>query len=981
MPPISFWKDWTPSYRKLWFAASGIFIFSLLFMWFSYFQGAEGIIRWEKLQEQQIVEATVHSFRLGPFTLTVPGESYVIFEYLQGGVLQHNTTASYIFLAILMFSAMMLLAVITSLERFWYFAGISLFILFGVSLRIDALRLFGLHGIAVPAAILVVYLAVSFYFKSFRPETSFISRLLTFLLITVVTGVVIFYFAEVSFPMLQLAMVAYIPALILSVLFIIMVAHEILVSFVYVTSQGASKGLRHFAIISVIYMANVMITCLHEMGTIQWNFVYINLYLLISMSAILGLWGFRLREPLYDNILPFSPLGALFFIALGSICFATLSQLLGNDNDAALKVVRDFIIFAHAGFGIIFLTYIFSNFMVMMAQNLPVYRILYKPTRMPYFTFRFAGLIVMLAFVLANYWRDYVFHSTAGFYNYVADLYMMEGDETLGRAFYEKSRSHAFRNHRANYALAMMNASNLEFEEAHKNFERASSVGATDFSLVNNGNLFLWVKDYFPAIEIYRQAEKVRSSAPLNNNLGFAYSQVHNIDSAAHYLGEARKDKFTKSSAEANFFAMVATEYLPVKTDSILKGFNTTSPAVTSNAMAAATLFGQDFSFAYKLPDEPRLDLYTATLLNNYLIRNARSLDTAFTRKVDTLATDPVNADFSEALKASLAYAYYHQGNVYRAQAILGELGYLTQSYRGKYNYIMGLWALEQGSPEIAHTSFAYAVEADYKRGRMYDAIALTEAGHLQEALIAWDTVLQSNDEGERAIAANMKAVLTLTPEQVLTTGDAQKYQYTRYILSANDTVYFSKLSNTFDNPNYKAQALLDMSKKQFEAGRIVPAIRFFQQTSGLELTDKKLYEEIRHFELRMLASRNEVRTLANQINKGVTFDNSRLLEKMLYTALISEFSGDLKTAEKNYAILGAWNPYFEDGILAAAAFFRKQDTSGVKSYNILAEAIQINAMSARLLKAYADEATRQGLDEYAASAAQRLAELQQGRR
>lgn len=981
MPSISFWKDWTPAHRKLWFAASGIFIFSLLFMWFCYFRGAEGIIPWEKIQEQQIVETTVHSFKLGPFSLTVPGESYVIFEYLQGGLLQHNTTASYIFLAILMFSAMMLLTVITSLERFWYFAGISLFILFGVSLRIDALQLFGLDGIVVPAAILIVYLAVSFYFKSFRPETSFINRLLTFLVLTVITGVVIFYFAEVSFPLLQLAMVAYIPALILSVLFIIMVAHEILVSFVYVTGQGASKGLRHFAIISVIYMANVIITCLHEMGTIQWNFVYLNLYLLLSLSAILGLWGFKLREPLYGNIVSFSPVGAFFFIALGSICFATLSQLLGNDNDAALKVVRDLIIFAHAGFGIIFLTYIFSNFMVMMAQSLPVYRILYKPTRMPYFTFRFAGLIVTLAFILASYWRDYVFHSTAGFYNYVADLYMMDGEETLGRAFYERSRTYAFRNHRANYALAMMNAANLRFEESHNDFERANRVGATDFSLVNNGNLYLWVKNYFPAIEAYTEAKKIRHSAPLANNLAFAYTQVHNLDSATHYLGEAREHDLTRSSAEANFFAMAAMEYLPVKTDSILKIFKATSPAVTGNAMAAATLFGQDFSFEYKLPAQRELDLYTATLLNNYLIRNARTLDTAFTRKVDTLVTDPVNAAFSEALKASLAYAYYHQGNVYRAQAILGELGYLTQSYRGKYNYIMGLWALEQGSPEIAHTSFAYAVEADYKRGKLYDAIALTEAGHLQEALAAWDTVLRSDDEAERAIAASMREVLTLTPAEVLTADDARKYQYTRYILAANDTAYFSKLSNTFDNANYKAQALLDMSKKQFEAGRIVPAIRYFQQTSGLELTDKKLYDDIRHFELRMLASRGEVRTLANQINKGITFDNSRLLEKMLYTALISEFSNDLKTAEKNYTILGAWNPYFEDGILAAAAFFRKQDTSGVKAYNILAEAIQINATSVRLLKAYADEATRQGLDEYAASAAQRLAELEQGRR
>jgi hypothetical protein len=982
MSSISFWKGWTPSYRKLWFAASGIFLFSLLFMWFSYFQGAGGVIQWEKIQEQKIIETTVHSFRLGPFSLTVPGESYVIFEYLQGGVLQHNTTASYIFLAILMFSAMVLLSAITTFGRFWYFGGMSLFILFVVSLRLDALRIFGMSGIAVPTAILVVFLAVSFYFKSFSPHTSFISRLLIFLSLTAITGLIIFFFAAVNFPLLQLAVVAYIPALILSILFIIMVSHEILASFVYITSQGTSKSLRHFAIISLIYMVNVLVTCLHEMGTIQWDFIYLNLYLLISLSAILGLWGFKLREPLYENIFPFSPTGAFFFIALGSICFITIGQLLGNDNDAALKVVRDLIIFTHAGFGIIFLMYIFSNFMVMMAQRLPVYKILYKPTRMPYFTFRFAGIIVTLAFVLVSYWRDYVFHSTAGFYNYVADLYMMEGNETLGKAFYEKSRTHAFRNRRASYALAMINAAHLDFEESHRNFERANSIGATDFSLVNNGNLHLWRKQYFPAIETFRQAEKIRTSAPLSNNLGFTYAQVHNLDSGVHYMSEARKHNLTKASAEANFFALTASEYLPVKADSILKSFNTTSPAVVGNAMAAATLFGQDFSFGGEhLLDNRELDLYTATLLNNYLIRNARVLDTAFTRRVDSVATDPVNFTFSEALKASLAYAYYHQGNVYRAQAILGELAYLTQSYRGKYNYIMGLWALEQGSPEIAHTAFSYAVEADYKQGRLYDAIALTEAGHLQEALVAWDTVLHGDEEAERAIAASMKQVLTLTPAQALTMNDAQKYQYTRYILTADDTTFFSKLSNTFDNANYKAQALLDMSRKQFDAGRIVPAIRFFNQTSGLELTDKKLYDDIRHFELRMLASRAEVRSLANQVNKGITFDNSRLLEKMLYTALISEFSGDLKTAEKNYEILGTRNPYFEDGILAAAAFFRKQDASGPKAYNILAEAIQINATSVRLLKAYAEEATRQGLDEYAASATQRLADLEQNRR
>lgn len=979
MPSIFFWKDWTISYRFFWFALSAVFILSLLFMWFSYFQGTEGIIHWEKIQEQKIVETTVHIFKLGPFSLSVPAESYVIFEYLQGSDIEHNTTASYIFLVVVALCAVVLLTVMTTLQRFWFFAGMSLFILFVVSLRLDVLLIFGMRSIEVPAVVLVVFLGLGFYFKSVRPHTSFVTRFLCFLILVAIISGLIYLFAEIPFPFLQLAITTYVPAIILSILFIIMVAHEILVSFIYIASQGGSKSLRHFSIISFIYLINVLITCLHEIGYLNWNFVYINLYLLISISAILGIWGFKLRENLYETIFPFAPFGAFFFVALGSICFITLSQLLGNANDAALKVMRDIIIFTHAGFGIVFLMYIISNFMVMMAGNLPVYKILYKPNRMPHFTFRLAGIIVTLAFVFVSYPRDYLNHSVAGFYNYVADYYIMQGNETFGRAFYDRSRSLAFQNHRSNYALAMLKASRLDFEEANRNFELANAKRPSDFSLVNQGNVHLWVKEYFPAIDIYKRSEKIQPSPAVANNLGFAYAKIHNLDSAVYYISEARKHKLTKPTAESNFFALVSAEYLPVKTDSVLKVFDTPSPGVVSNAIAAATLFQQDFT----IPTDPlqarELDLHSATLLNNYIIRNAKALDTVFTAQAYQIANDSINATFSEALKASLAYAFYHQGNVYKAQEILGELAYLTQSYQGKYNYLMGLWALEQDSPEVAHTYFAHAVSADYKEAKLYDAIALTEAGQIGEAMAAWDSVLTRNNEAEQAMAKRLKRILTLSQTDALTLTDAEKFQYARYMVSINDTAYFSRLTNTFDSQNYKAQTLLDMAKKQFKSGQIITAIRYFNQTGGLQLTDKNLYDDIRHFELRMLASRAETRNLAQQINKGITFEN-RFLEKALYTALISESSGDLATARKNYNIVGLWNPYFEEGILAAANFFRDKDKNDSKAYSILVEAIQINAYSERLLEAYAREAARQGFDDYASSAMQRLMELQEKR-
>ena len=91
---------------------------------------------------------------------------------------------------------------------------------------------------------------------------------------------------------------------------------------------------------------------------------------------------------------------------------------------------------------------------------------------------------------------------------------------------------------------------------------------------------------------------------------------------------------------------------------------------------------------------------------------------------------------------------------------------------------------------------------------------------------------------------------------------------------------------------------------------------------------------------------------------------------------MISEAKGQKDTAGKYYSLVGTWNPYFEEGIIAAADFFRKEKQDDMKPYNILVEAIQVNNNSYRLLKAYAEEAERRGFDEYAASARKRMADI-----
>ena len=590
MHSVFFWKSWISTYRLLLYTVSGIFLFSILFTWFGYFQGADGVIHWEKFQEQKIVETIVHEFRLGPFILNVPGDSYAILEYFNGSYIVPNTVSAYIFLLVIVFTAMVLLSVITTLPRFWYFIGMALFIAFLVSLRVEVLALFGFTNRVPIIVVLLLYLFPSFYFSQIRTSSSFIKRLITFLSITVVLGLIIFFFAGVDYPFYHLTVTAYIPALILTILFIIMVAHEILASFVSIVGQGSSKSLQHLSIISAIYMANVIITCFHELGVIQWNFIYINLYLLLTISALLGLWGFSQRESMYQNIFPFAPYGAYFFLCLGAICFATTGNLLSNANDPALKIIRDGIIFSHVGFGIIFLTYIFSNFILMLARNLPVYKVLYSPTRMPYFTFRFAGLIAMLGFVFYARWTEYVYHGLAGFYNFAGDLHTLLDNRAYAESYYDQGHAQGFQNHRSNYALATMKASRYDFDDAHYNYELANGKRPTPYSLTNAGNLYLWENKNTEAISRYKHAlNTLPDSGPIQNNLGFAYAKTHNIDSALVYLNRARNHPVSKISAETNFFALTTMESIPIKIDSVLTLFDYNA-GVLSNALALSTL-------------------------------------------------------------------------------------------------------------------------------------------------------------------------------------------------------------------------------------------------------------------------------------------------------------------------------------------------------------------------------------------------------
>jgi hypothetical protein len=173
-----FWKNWPTDFR---FIAYGLGIFLLMafvLMSIAYVMGPGNVTDWTTFQYQITRETVSHTFAVGSFEFFTPIESYLTFEYFNGTHIVPNIFASYFFLFALICCAVVLLSVITTLERFWFITGIGLFVLFMVSLRFDVLRLFNLTDRTIPIIIITLFALVAFYLNTLRSTTPFLARVL-----------------------------------------------------------------------------------------------------------------------------------------------------------------------------------------------------------------------------------------------------------------------------------------------------------------------------------------------------------------------------------------------------------------------------------------------------------------------------------------------------------------------------------------------------------------------------------------------------------------------------------------------------------------------------------------------------------------------------------------------------------------------------------------------------------------------------------
>ena len=977
MHSLQFWKSWPIVYRRLLGVLATVFIACLGLTLLSFLENPSPVFTWQQLQELHQQAIPIYSFDVGGFDLTVSGDNYILFERWLGNPLQPNLQALDVYLIFFTSAIVMLFALITVLPRFWFFAGAGVAVFMISSFRLETLSIYGLQNKIPTLIVMVIMLGIALYYQYINSVASLFQRILVFLSAGIIFGVVINIGAESTQPLRYFAINTLPSSLALLVIFILMVSHEMMASFVSLVGIGTrnSKSLRHYLIISAVYLINLWLALWNKIGWVDWDFT-IQPVLLLCISGVLAIWGIRQRQPQYEKILQVDPFGVYFILSLGTIAFATLGYFLASANDITLLSLNNLILYTHIGYGMMFLVYMASNFLGMLEKNYPVYKVMYKPTAMPYFSFRIAGLVFTLAFIFYNTWMVPVNHFISGYYTSLGDLFYAEENPTAAFGYYKRSHNYAPYNQHASTALAQLETLRGNAFKERGYLEDANQYKPTAFTALNEANAFQKSARILEEILVLQEANrKLSGNRIIENNLGLTYARLGLIDSAYKYFSAAQKNTLTEATAEMNLLGLIAENNLRVNPDSITQLPYSKQLRVMCNALAIANRKGKLIDLPIELPKDSVLNLFSASLIGNYITNHLTKIDTAFLTSCIHLARKPINQVFKETLLVPAAKACYAAGQVNRSFQLLQE-AISGGSHQGIHNTTLALWSLDQGKSNVALLYLQFAIDQKAPKAPYINAIALAENGRINEAIIAWDTLGHQKDSTTRSASESMKRLLAAPISWFSTMSEKEKYQFIRYRVALEDSVLFTCLLDQLTIEDLKAKAILDRSKKWFAQDEIAKAAHAYQKLQGLHITDTRLFADIKYYELHLFSGKGQWSTLQDALQKGILFGPYRETEHVYYEALLQATAGDTIHAAKNFNWLASNNYYFDEGIVAAAAFFQHHGTDARKSYLVLSEALQVNPQSVKILKAYILVARARGFDQYAASALQTLQPL-----
>ncbi len=950
MSKLFYWQTWDRPYQIIFWPLLVVFFVLIIAILALILIGVESILDWHVLTQESSFTVDYSIFSKGPFSFSITADKKVLTELFVGGEMPTTTLITKVLMIVIATGVLLFLSLVTMFKRLWYLVAMAFMLVFLVMLDVGAVQLFGWSDTKVLILIFIVLLTPSYYLHAFRTNTGFIKRLWVLAIALASVGGAIYFFSDTDYPFTTLLNYGILAPYILIILFIISVAHEIVALFInFITGTDGitnSTKLRHFLIITGIYLANILLSYLYTAHYIEWQLISINPFVLLVISAILAVWGSRARATLFAGASKQEALWPILYLVIAIVSLGTIVFFMLALNDPLIKVLGDIIIYAHLAIGISFLLYILYNFIPLIEKGYEIRKILYNPTNLPYLTYRLMAIMIVVGLFAIRGFDYPVWYSLGGYNNAKGDMALANGYTDVAAAYYVSGDALAYHNHKSNYSLGMMLGAQ-EPTKAIVHFGKAMEQQPTSQTVLNKANLQNLQQEYYNALFTLQEGnELLVDNFHLYNNLALQFEKLRIIDSASYYFQLAgTQNKQVKN----NRLAHSARYNIPLGKD---------STAIFSNLNRAGRANASAFEYIEQMPVMANANhMFDMVLLNNLLLTTSPKITDSLLIAARMVIDSTTEQEYSEQLLYSWSLAAHRLGNNAGAIEGLSSLVSNSTKWGDKAKLTLGKIYLSLGSYEQAANVF---LEINNGQLTLELAISYLEIGNAEKALTFWEEAANIDDEFLSATAREILS--TIYSEEPGLDTDRKRYIYGRYNRYYMDETAENELLVEIGNSGLRIELAMELAEFYHMYDNQHGASLMLKNIEGLELSKEQFRQYLILHALIHPDSEN-VQQQLSEFDSLFSFGG----DEYLLEATLNHLAG-MTLDSTSYIQMGQDNPFFADAILIGVNYF-ETDEDPFRSYSFLANAVQKNPESPRLMKAYILKALDVGLDQFAENA------------
>lgn len=724
---------------------------------YAYFTGEPATLPVQLVPHLASVPLTLDSVAVGPARLPLPVSGFITtFTHDVGGPYTQPLAAG-LWLGVLALAVAGWLAVVSMLRRPAFIAGTVPVIFLLTSLNADGLDIFsGVRPYFLYLSLGVLG-AAALGLQAYGERVRVVWRVLVFM--ALVGGLVALLLARAKQPLaeaaLHLAAYATPAGAALMAALVLWVGVENIRALLWFNTQAERPesrfGLLPYVLASVLYLG--------ALGLYLWNDgvlplvggLHLDPLVLLLPAVLAGGLGLRERAPSYASWLPWAAARPLYWL-LVAVASAALGYALATANTPLLTAARGFSARALGVLGAAFLFYTLVNFGVLIRQRLRVYRVVFEPRRLPFYTVYILGLAGLFLYELRNNW-PLLSLTQAGQYNQLGDLTRQQSEARpddlplalLAERYYAESGDVL---DRFNRSAQLGRAALYRFRSQRQNelnaLRRALLRQPDEQVSLKLNALLTEPSNFFDALEVLRQA---RHAAPHSFALASDAAQLFTrsalTDSVAFYLDKAERLKPGSYVSRTNQLGFLLSQNLLSAAQKLAADSKAaaTEPGLLANQELLGLLMG---SRAVPQVSVAPANLDGATFAHLYqtALLTVRAQQPAACRRLvatlTQLAERPANEPYYEQILFLQALLRHAAGQELAARQTLAPLTVGTTATAGYYQYVLGMWQLQQQQYATAASQLALAATHGAADARLPHAWALALAGQADSAQAAY---------------------------------------------------------------------------------------------------------------------------------------------------------------------------------------------------------------------------------------------------